>query len=148
MSFVHLHNHTTYSLLDGACRLNDLAKTAKKLEMPAIAITDHGNLFGAVNFYQTVLKTGIKPIIGLEAYVAPDSRHEKTGGMKGAEPNAYHLILLAKNLDGYRNLMKLSSIGYTEGFYYKPRIDREVIKTYKGGLICLRSCIQGEVPRK
>ncbi len=148
MSFVHLHNHTTYSLLDGACRLNDLAEAAKKFEMPAIAITDHGNMFGAVNFYQTVLKTGIKPIIGLEAYVAPDSRHEKTGGMKGAEPNAYHLILLAKNLDGYRNLMKLSSIGYTEGFYYKPRIDREVIKTCKDGLICLSSCIQGEVPRK
>ena len=143
MSFVHLHNHTHYSLLDGACRIGDLVEVAKETNMPAIAITDHGNMFGAVQFYKKVSKEGIKPIIGLETYVAPGSRKDK---QKSDTGTAYHLILLAKNRTGFVNLMKLTSIGYLEGFYYKPRIDKEVLEKYKEGLICLSSCIKGEVP--
>jgi DNA polymerase-3 subunit alpha len=144
-SFVHLHNHTHYSLLDGACRIEDLVKAARRFKMPAIAITDHGNMFGVIPFYKEVLKAGLKPIIGMEAYVAPISRLEKTGG-KGGKDTAFHLILLARNLDGYQNLMKLSSIGFTEGFYYKPRIDNEVLEAHAEGLIVMSSCIKGEIP--
>ncbi len=146
-SFVHLHNHTHYSLLDGACRIEDLVETARRFNMPALAITDHGNMFGAVHFYQEVLKAGLKPILGMEAYVAPNSRLDKKAG-KGRGEVAYHLILLARNLDGYKNLMKLSSVGYLEGFYYKPRIDKEVLQSYSEGLIALSSCIKGEIPFK
>jgi len=147
MSFVHLHNHTHYSLLDGACRISDLIKTAKKFKMPAIAITDHGNMFGAIRFYDKVIEAGLKPIIGMETYVAPNSRFDKKGA-KGGKESAHHLILLARNIEGYRNLMKLSSIGYLEGFYYKPRIDKEVLQKYSEGLIVLSSCIKGEIPSK
>ena len=116
-SFVHLHCHTHYSLLDGANRVQDLVRTAKDMGMPAIAITDHGNMFGAVEFYQAALHAGVKPIIGMEAYIAPGDRHTKEArGMKEA---SYHLLLLAQDLTGYHNLLKLASIGYLEGFYYR-----------------------------
>lgn len=143
-NFVHLHVHTEYSLLDGASRIEDLIGRAKELGMPAIAITDHGCMYGAVDFYKQALKQGIKPIIGCEVYVAPRSRLEKSAG---ADTEAYyHLVLLAENEKGYRNLIELVSRGYTEGFYYKPRIDREILRTYSEGLIGLSACIAGEVP--
>jgi len=146
-SFVHLHNHTHYSLLDGACRIEDLVKKAREFEMPGLAITDHGNMFGVIAFYKEVLKAGLKPIIGMEAYIAPNSRFDKQGG-KGGKETAFHLILLARNLDGYKNLMKLCTIGYMEGFYYKPRIDKQVLEEHSEGLIVLSSCIKGEIPYK
>ena len=145
-TFVHLHNHTHYSLLDGACKIPDLVNLAGKYNMPAIAITDHGNMFGVIQFFQKVKKAGIKPIIGMEAYIAPRSRKDRSG--KGKGENAFHLLLLAKNCQGYQNLMKLSSIGFLEGFYYKPRIDKEVLQKYHEGLIALSACIGGEVPFK
>jgi len=141
--FVHLHNHSQYSLLDGACRIDDMLEEAVKMKMPALAITDHGNLFGAIEFYTKARKQKIKPIIGIEAYVAPESRHDKTP--KGLTKSGYHLILLAKNLTGYKNLIKLSSLGFLEGFYNKPRIDKELLKEYGEGLIALSACLKGEV---
>jgi DNA polymerase III subunit alpha len=146
-SFVHLHNHTHYSLLDGACRIEDLVHAAKRMHMPALAVTDHGNLFGAIHFYKETLKAGLRPIIGMEAYVAPHARHEKSGS-KGGSDASFHLILLARNQAGYKNLMKLSSIGYLEGFYYKPRIDKEVLRQHAEGLVVMSSCIKGEIPYK
>ena len=144
-SFVHLHCHTHYSLLDGANRVQDLVRTAKDMGMPAIAITDHGNMFGAVEFYQAALHAGVKPIIGMEAYIAPGDRHTKEArGMKEA---SYHLLLLAQDLTGYHNLMKLASIGYLEGFYYRPRIDREVLEAHNTGLICTSTCLGAEIPQ-
>lgn len=143
--FVHLHVHTEYSLLDGAGRIGDLISRAKELNMPALAITDHGVMYGCVEFYKKALAAGIKPIIGCEVYVAPKSRFEKT--MR--EGDAYfHLILLAENNEGYRNLIELVSRGNTEGFYYKPRIDHELLREYSRGLICLSACIAGEIPRQ
>lgn len=144
--FVHLHTHSHYSLLDGAIKIPDLIRKANELEFPAIALTDHGNMFGAIEFYQTAMKNGIKPIIGIEFYIAPDSRFKKEKKAQGKE-STYHLVLLAKNIEGYRNLIKLSSIGYTEGFYYVPRIDKEVLKQHSSGLVALSSCVQGEIPR-
>ena len=141
--FVHLHNHSQYSLLDGACRIDDMLAEAVKMKMPALAITDHGNLFGAIEFYTKARKSKIKPIIGIEAYVAPESRHDRTP--KGLTKSGYHLILLAKNLTGYKNLIKLSSLGYTEGFYNKPRIDKELLREYGDGLIALSACLKGEI---
>lgn len=148
--FVHLHNHTEYSLLDGACRVTDekgrpaeLIKTVASWKMPALAITDHGNMFGAIEFYHACTEAGIKPIIGCECYLTNGSRLEKTGGFS---EHIHHITLIAKNLTGYLNLMKLSSIGYLEGFYYKPRIDREVLKKYHEGLIGLSGCLKGEIP--
>ena len=143
MSFVHLHCHSEYSLLDGANRLGDLIKRAKEFEQPALALTDHGCMFGAWLFQEQAKKAGIKPIVGMEAYVAPGSRHEraKARGEKGY----YHLVLLARDLQGYKNLSKLTSIGYTEGFYSKPRIDREVLEQYSEGLIVSSACLAGEV---
>jgi len=146
-SFVHLHNHTHYSLLDGACRIEDLVQAAKRNHMPALAVTDHGNMFGAIQFYKEALKAGLRPIIGMEAYVAPNSRHDKSGS-KGGSDASFHLVLLARNLIGYKNLMKLSSIGYLEGFYYKPRIDKEVLAQHCDGLVVMSSCIKGEIPYK
>jgi len=143
--FVHLHNHTTYSLLDGAIKIDDLMAKAKEYGMPAIAITDHGNLFGAIEFYKSAKKHGIKPIIGCEAYVAPESRHKKEP-LRGFPDAGYHLILLAKNLTGYRNLVKLSSAGYLEGFYHRPRVDKELLRKHSEGLVCLSSCLNGELP--
>ncbi|MGN6184577.1 MAG: PHP domain-containing protein, partial [Thermoanaerobaculia bacterium] len=147
MSFVHLHLHTEYSLLDGATRPEDLAKRVAKQGMPACAITDHGNMFGAVEFYNAMKKEGVKPIIGCEMYVAYNSRHDKAGvedGQADAGANN-HLIVLAENDTGYKNLVKLVSAGYTEGFYYKPRIDKELLKAHSEGLIVLSSCLKGEV---
>ena len=142
--FVHLHLHTHYSLLDGAIRIPDLIARAKEYKMPALAITDHGNLFGAMEFYSQVQASGIKPIVGCEVYVAPGSRriHSSVPG----QPNSYHLILLCENEKGYRNLCRLVTLGYTEGFYYKPRIDDELLQDYNEGLICLSSCLAGEIP--
>jgi len=141
--FVHLHLHTQFSLLDGAIRFEPLFETAKKYEMGACSITDHGNMFGVIDFYFTAKEAGIKPIIGCEAYIAPKSRFDKkTRG----EDNAYHIILLAMNNNGYKNLVKLVSIAQLEGFYYVPRIDKEVLKRYNEDLICLTACIKGEIP--
>lgn len=144
--FVHLHLHTQYSLLDGAIALDKLVARCKELQMPAVAITDHGNMFGVLDFYLKAHSAGIKPIVGIEAYVAPESRFDRQKG--GDDERAYHhLILLAENLTGYRNLLKLASIGYTEGFYYKPRIDKQILAECAQGLMCLTACLAGEVPK-
>ena len=142
--FVHLHVHTQYSLLDGACLLERLFQKAKELRMPACAITDHGNMFGAIEFYDMAMKAGVKPIIGCEAYIAPDSRFDKSS--RGIKDASFHIILLAKNETGYKNLIKLTSAGYLEGFYYRPRIDKELLFNHKEGLICLSACLKGEIP--
>ncbi len=144
--FVHLHNHSQYSLLDGACRIDDMLAAASKMKMPALAITDHGNMFGALEFYVKAKNSRIKPIIGVETYVAPESRHDRSG-KKGFTDSGYHLVLLARNLTGYKNLIKLTSAAYLEGFYHKPRIDKELLKQYGDGLIVLSACLQGEVAR-
>ncbi|HEY7167609.1 MAG TPA: DNA polymerase III subunit alpha [Candidatus Binatia bacterium] len=143
--FVHLHCHTEYSLLDGANRIDNLFDRIKALKQPAVAMTDHGNMFGAVEFYRHAVSHGIKPIIGCEIYVAPASRFERKGVDKGPKEYNNHLILLAMNQEGYRNLCKLVSLGYMEGFYYKPRIDKDLLKELNGGLIALSACLQGEV---
>ena len=140
--FVHLHVHSEYSLLDGMCRIKDLPKRAKELGMKAIALTDHGVMFGAVNFYKECVQEGIKPIIGCEVYVAPRTRFDKEAGK---DERYNHLILLAKNKIGYQNLIKLVSLGFTEGYYYKPRIDNEILEKYSEGLICLSACLAGSV---
>lgn len=143
MGFVHLHLHSEYSLLDGACRVKDIPKKAKELGQSAVAITDHGNMFGAVEFYKACLDEGIKPIIGCEVYVAPADRFEKSK----VNGSAYsHLVLLAKNEVGYKNLSYLVSSGYTEGFYVKPRIDTEILRTHSEGLIALSACLAGYIP--
>jgi DNA polymerase III subunit alpha len=142
--FVHLHLHTQYSLLDGACRVPDILKAAKEFKMDSLAITDHGNMFGAIDFYQAAQKAGIKPIIGCEVYVAPKSRLDKTTA--SSDETANHLVLLARDEQGYQNLMKLVSIGYLEGFYYKPRVDKEMLAKYSSGLIAMTACLKGEVP--
>ncbi|MFA5100418.1 MAG: DNA polymerase III subunit alpha, partial [Candidatus Omnitrophota bacterium] len=142
--FVHLHLHTQYSLLDGACRIPDILKIAKDFKMDSLAITDHGNMFGAMDFYMSAQKAGIKPIIGCEVYVAPKSRFEKASST--SDESFHHLILLARDETGYQNLMKLVSIGYLEGFYYKPRVDKEVLEKYSAGLIAMTACLKGEVP--
>ncbi len=141
--FIHLHLHTQYSLLDGACRIPEILAIAKSHKMDSLAITDHGNMFGAIEFYLEARKAGIKPIIGCEVYVAPKSRLDKGGS--GIEDAANHLILLARNESGYQNLIKLVSIGYLEGFYYRPRIDKEVLGLHADGLIGLSACLKGEV---
>ena len=141
MSFVHLHLHTEYSLLDGLTKIKKLANTLKEFEMPGCAITDHGNMYGAIEFYKTFQKNELKPVIGCEIYTTTGSRFDKTPNNKKAN----HLILLAKDHQGYQNLMKLVTIGHTEGFYYKPRLDWESIEKYHQGLICLSGCLNGEV---
>jgi DNA polymerase-3 subunit alpha len=143
--FTHLHLHTQYSLLDGAIPAERLFKRCKELGMDSVAITDHGNMFGAVDFYMKAKSAEVKPILGMEAYIAPESRFEKQKG-GGVKENAFHLLLLAENLKGYRNLMKLSSLGFIEGFYYRPRIDKELLTELNEGLICTTACIAGEVP--
>ncbi|WP_084057821.1 DNA polymerase III subunit alpha [Desulfacinum hydrothermale] len=145
--FVHLHVHSQYSLLDGAIRLQDLIETAKGFGMPAVAVTDHGNMFGALEFYEKARKAGIKPLIGCEIYLAPRSRHERQAatGNKGEEDRNYHLVLLAKDLTGYKNLMKVVSLAHLEGFYYKPRADKELLRQHSQGLVALSSCLKGEV---
>jgi DNA polymerase-3 subunit alpha len=143
-AFVHLHNHSDYSLLDGASKIGSMVETAVSMGMPAIALTDHGNLFGAIQFYAAARKHGIKPIIGCEVYVAKEDRLKKTGG--GDQSN--HLVLLAENLKGYHNLSKLVSFGFLEGFYYKPRIDKSLLSQYSEGLIALSACLKGAIPQK
>ena len=142
--FVHLHNHTAFSLLDGAGRIEDEVKRAAELGMPALAITDHGVMYGAVQFYKSCRANGIKPIIGCEVYVARRSRFQKEGGR---DEKPYHLILLAENETGYHNLCKLVTLSYLEGFYYKPRVDRDLLAAHHEGLICLSACLGGELPQ-
>ncbi len=139
--FVHLHLHTNYSLLDGACRIPELVKKAAGLRFPALAMTDHGNLFGAVEFYEACMKGGIKPIIGVEAYLAPQDRRDRAGS--GIKDSNCHLVLLAKDEEGYANLTQLVTQSYLEGFYYKPRIDKELLRKHGKGLIALTSCLKG-----
>jgi DNA polymerase III subunit alpha len=141
-SFVHLHVHTHYSMLDGACRIPDLVRRTKELGMNALAISDHGCMYGAIEFYNTCRAAGIKPIVGIEAYIAPRSRHDREQ-IDGE--SAYHLLLLAMNLQGYQNLIKLSSLSYREGFYYKPRIDKDILKQYSSGIIATSACLGGEI---
>src|SRR5690242_10186718 len=144
MSFVHLHTHSEYSLLDGANRIPELVSHVKKLGMDSLAVTDHGNLHAAWSFYEQAKTQGIRPILGFEAYLAFGSRREQ---QKPAwAPSHYsHLVLLAKNRVGYKNLVRLSSIGFTEGFYRRPRIDREVLEAHREGIVCLAACLSGEV---
>ena len=141
--FVHLHNHSDFSLLDGACRIGDYVRKATELGMKHLALTDHGNLFGALHFEQACHKAGINPIVGSEVYVAPGSRFVKPS----SGPKSHHMVLYAKNEEGYRNLMILTSKGYTEGFYYKPRIDDELLEKYHEGLMASAACLGGEIPR-
>ncbi|TAH54659.1 MAG: PHP domain-containing protein, partial [Sphaerochaeta sp.] len=143
--FVHLHNHTDFSLLDGAAKISAYMKKAQALGMDSIAITDHGNLFGALHFYYAAKKTGIKPIIGCEFYVNPSDRTERPEPGSGKKSQQYHLVLLAMNQIGYQNLMILSSLSYTEGFYFRPRIDDDLLERYNEGLICLSACLGGEI---
>jgi len=144
MSFVHLHTHSHYSLLDGLAKIDDLVNEAVRLKMPALALTDHGNLYGAIEFYKKARAAGIKPIIGVETYLAKRSLYEKQSGI---DDKRYHLILLAENNVGYQNLLKLVSISNLEGFYYKPRLDKETIRKYSKGLIALSACLSGELSR-
>ncbi|KPK00799.1 MAG: DNA polymerase III subunit alpha, partial [Nitrospira bacterium SG8_35_4] len=143
--YVPLHVHTEYSLLDGAIRVNDLIARAIEYKLPAVSMTDHGNLFGAIDFYKKVSKAGLKPIIGCEVYIAPGSRFDR-GSKTGASDKPFHLILLCRNINGYRNLTRLVSMAYLEGFYYKPRIDKDVLEQHSGGLIGLSACLKGEIP--
>ncbi len=145
MAFVHLHVHSEFSLLDGACRISALPERAKELGQSAIAITDHGVMYGAVAFYKAAKKAGVKPIIGCEVYVAPGSRFGREHGVDGSYS---HLVLLCKNDTGYRNLCYLVSAGFTEGFYIKPRIDWELLRDHAEGLVCLSGCVAGEIPQK
>ena len=146
MSFVHLHCHSEYSLLDGANRIDDLIGRALELEQPALALTDHGNLHAAWEFQDKARKAGLRPIVGMEAYVAPGDRRQRGRAAGGQEQKPYfHLVLLASNHAGYKNLIKLSSLGYTEGFYSRPRIDRELLEQYGDGLIVSSACMAGEV---
>lgn len=143
--FVHLHSHSMYSLLDGACKIDGLAARAAEYGMPAAAITDHGNLFGAVDFYRAMKAVDVKPIIGCEVYCAIESRLEKKPA-RGVPSGSNHLVLLAKSARGYANLVKLVSAGYMEGFYYHPRIDKDLLREHSEGLVCLSGCVSGEVP--
>ena len=140
--FVHLHLHTEYSLLDGACRIGEMLDEVARLRMPAVAVTEHGNLFSAIKFHDEARKRGVNPIIGCEVYVANGDRRSHSG-TPGETAN--HLVLLASDLAGYHNLIKLVSAGYTEGFYYKPRIDKELLAAHADGIIGLSSCLKGEV---
>src|SRR5450759_808524 len=140
--FTHLHVHSEYSLLDGMCRIPLLIKRAKELGMTSLAITDHGSMYGAIDFYQAAKDAGIKPIIGCELYIAPHDRTSRTA----ADKSNYHVVLLAKNQTGYRNLMQLTTKAHLEGFYYKPRVDHALLEQYSEGLIALTACLGGELP--
>lgn len=143
MSFAHLHVHTEYSLLDGSCKIKELVARAKALGMEHLAITDHGNMYGVIDFYRAAKDAGINPVIGCEVYVAPGSRFDRES-VKG-EGRYNHLVLLAENDTGYSNLMKIVSKGYTEGFYYKPRVDYEILEKFHEGIIALSACLAGSV---
>ena len=145
MAFVHLHVHSEYSLLDGACRLPGLVQRAAALGQEAVAVTDHGVMYGLVDFYKEAKKAGIKPILGCEAYVAARTRFDK---VHGTDSENAHLVLLCENETGYHNLVKMISAAWTEGFYGRPRVDRELLREYHEGLIALSACQSGEVPRK
>ncbi|MBU4223825.1 PHP domain-containing protein, partial [Patescibacteria group bacterium] len=142
--FVHLHTHSDYSLLDGMAKVSDLVERAALLGMPALALTDHGNMHGVIEFYKKCKKAGIKPIIGVEAYIARDSLRQKRPNI---DNKRYHLTLLAKNEVGYKNLMRLVTISHLEGFYYKPRMDKEILAEHSEGIICLSGCMAGEISR-
>ena len=144
MSFVHLHVHSEFSLLDGLSRIPALVQRARELEMPALALTDHGAMFGVVDFYHAAHKAGIKPIIGMEAYLAPNGMRDRDPGRDG---RAFHLLLLAENDTGYRNLLAIATASQLEGFYYRPRIDHDYLAAHAAGLICTTGCLSGEVPR-
>ena len=144
MSFAHLHLHTQYSLLDGCCRIEPLMEAVKAKGQTAVAITDHGVMYGVIDFYNAALAAGVKPIIGCEVYVAPRSRFDKE---KGLDSNYSHLILLCENNKGYENLIKIVSKGFTDGFYSKPRVDRELLSRYHEGIIALSACLAGEIPK-
>ena len=144
MAFTHLHLHTEYSLLDGCCRIDRLVSAVKKLGQTAVAVTDHGVMYGAIDFYKAALKEGIKPIIGCEVYVAPRKRTDK---QKGPDSEYSHLVLLCENNEGYKNLIKMVSLSFTEGFYSKPRVDKELLEKYHGGIIALSACLAGEIPK-
>ena len=143
-SFVHLHLHTQYSLLDGAIKFSDLFRMAKHYEMPAVAITDHGNLFGALEFYQHAKEAGVKPIIGCEVYYTIGSRFDRGEEVKNSRKKLHHLTMLAQDREGYKNLCKMVSAAYMEGFYYKPRVDRELLERFSKGLICFSGCLASE----
>ena len=145
MSFVHLHVHSEYSLLDGACRIKRLIARIKELGQKAVAITDHGVMYGVINFYKEAKAQRIKPIIGCEVYVAPRSRLDKENR---EDARGYHLILLCKNETGYKNLCMLVSLANTEGFYVRPRVDMELLEKYSQGLVCLSACLAGVIPQK
>ncbi|MCD8222855.1 MAG: DNA polymerase III subunit alpha [Clostridiales bacterium] len=145
MAFTHLHVHTEYSLLDGSCKIKELAVRAKELGMDSMAITDHGVMYGVIDFYRACREVGIKPIIGCEVYVAPGSRFDREAG--AGEDRYYHLILLAENNQGYANLMKIVSKGFVEGYYYRPRVDQEILERYHEGIIAMSACLAGEIPR-
>ena len=143
--FVHLHLHSEYSMLDGACRIADIPKRAKECGHHAVALTDHGVMYGAVSFFDACKKDGIKPIIGCEVYVAPNSRFEK-GTSPSAVSKPYHLVLLCKNETGYKNLIYMVSKAFTEGFYSKPRVDMSLLREHSEGLIALSACLAGQIP--
>ena len=144
--FVHLHLHTHYSMLDGACTASGLVTMAKEMEMPGIAITDHGYMGGTEEFHRVLSKEGLTPILGMEAYVSPTTRFDKNPAVDFIK--GYHLVLLAENQQGYHNLCKIMSEAYRTGLYYKARCDRELLKQYHEGIIALSACIAGEIPRK
>ncbi len=145
--FVHLHVHTEYSLLDGAAKIKELIKEVKNQGNDAVAITDHGNLFGIIKFYKECKKNDIKPIIGIEAYVTEDLYHKSPRTADGKPASMYHLVLLAKDSIGFNNLIKISSKAFVDGFYHKPRIDLEYLSKHSEGLICLSACIAGAIPQ-
>ncbi len=142
MSFVHLHTHSEYSMLDGAARVTELVERACELDMPALAVTDHGYMYGAVDFYRKASAADLKPILGCEVYFVPHSRHKRDG-----KPQLNHLLLLAKNAEGYRNLRALVSDAATDGFYYKPQVDLELLERYSEGLIATSACMSGIVSK-
>ena len=144
-NFTHLHVHTEYSLLDGSNKIEECIARVKELGMDSVAITDHGVMYGVIDFYRAAKSAGIRPIIGCEVYVAPNSRFDRE--TSGGEDRYFHLVLLAENNTGYQNLMKIVSIGFTEGYYYRPRVDKEILRQYHQGIIALSACLAGEVPR-
>ena len=145
MSFVHLHVHTEYSLLDGACRIGSMMDRVKELGQSAIAITDHGVMYGCIDFYKAAKAAGVKPIIGCEVYVAPRSMSDRVFGV---DNEANHLVLLCKNRKGYENLCKLVSLAFIDGFYSKPRVDMALLEQYHEGLIALSACLAGAIPQR
>ena len=144
MNFVHLHVHSHYSLLDGLPKIPELVKRAKDLGQPALALTDHGSMYGIVEFYKACKREGVKPILGVEAYLASASRLDKKSGI---DDRPYHLVLLAENVEGYKNLLRLVTRANLEGFYYRSRIDKELLREHRGGIIALTACLQGEIPK-